>query len=161
MAMAAATESGHGGAEGVLLSLETITERFSAPITEEHAFAVIHECMRSLARVLATAPASTASTAASMTSSGGGGGRARGGKARPLAVVAGTADIMLRRDGTVHGSTFVDAGASSPSGEESGKRASGMLAIFHQEVQWSLVTLYVADPDVTPEFWPLFVSGCQ
>ena len=157
MAMAAATESGHGGAEGVLLSLETITERFSAPITEEHAFAVIHECMRSLARVLAAAPASTA---ASMTSSAGGG-RARGGKARPLAVVAGTADIMLRRDGTVHGSTFVDAGASSPSGEESGKRASGMLAIFHQEVQWSLVTLYVADPDVTPEFWPLFVSGCQ
>ena len=124
MAMAAATDSGHG-AEGVLLSLETITERFSAPITEEHAFAVIHECMRSLARVLA---ASTASTAASMTSSGGGG-RARGGKARPLAVVAGTADIMLRRDGTVHGSTFVDAAASSPSGEESGKRASGMLAI--------------------------------
>ena len=122
MAMAVAAtatdSSGHGGAaEGVLLSLETITERFSAPITEEHAFAVIHECMRSLARVL------TASTASTVTSGGK--------RSRPLAVVAGTADIMLRRDGTVHGSTFVDAAAASPSSSgEGGKRTSGMHARY-------------------------------
>ena len=116
MAVAAATDSGHGAEGGVLLSLETITERFSAPITEEHAFAVIHECMRSLARVLA------ASTASAMTSGGK--------RSRPLAVVAGTADIMLRRDGTVHGSTFVDAAAASPSSGEGGKRTSGMHARY-------------------------------
>ena len=45
-----------GGTDNVL-SLETITNRFSAPITEEHAFAVIYECMKSLAKVLSAAEA--------------------------------------------------------------------------------------------------------
>ena len=113
--MAMAMDS--AGAEGVL-SLETITDRFSAPITEEHAFAVIHECMRSLARVLAASAASTAST---MTSGGK--------RSRPLAVVAGTADIMLRKDGTVHDSTFVEEAAS----EGGGKLASGMRYLSMHE----------------------------
>ena len=126
MAMAAtvATSSASAPAAAAgtdnVLSLETITNRFSAPITEEHAFAVIYECMKSLAKVLSAAeaaatfsgkPASFSVKAALHRS--------------PLAVVSGTADIMLRKDGTVHGSTFVEAG-------ESGKLASGM-PICHEE----------------------------
>ena len=119
----AAPAAAAGGTDNVL-SLETITNRFSAPITEEHAFAVIYECMKSLAKVLSAAeaaatfsgkPASFSVKAALHRS--------------PLAVVSGTADIMLRKDGTVHGSTFVETAAAVG---ESGKLASGM-PICHEE----------------------------
>ena len=107
MAMAATLSPSNGDSN--ILSLETITNRFSAPITEEHAFAVIYECMKSLAKVL-----SAAETAATFS-----GKQNRREIQTSLAVVSGTADIMLRKDGTVHGSTFIEAG-------ESGKLASGM-----------------------------------
>ena len=120
-----------GGGPDNILSLERITDSFSAPITEEHAFAVIYECMKSLAKVLSAAeaaatfsgkPASFSVKAALHRS--------------PLAVVSGTADIMLRKDGTVHGSTFVETAAASAAAAsaagESGKLASGM-PICHEE----------------------------
>ena len=133
MAMAATVATSSAAAPAAagtdnVLSLETITNRFSAPITEEHAFAVIYECMKSLAKVLSAAeaaatfsgkPASFSVKAALHRS--------------PLAVVSGTADIMLRKDGTVHGSTFVETAAAAASAAgESGKLASGM-PICHEE----------------------------
>ena len=117
-----------------VLSLETITNRFSAPITEEHAFAVIYECMKSLAKVLSAAEAAatfSGKAAAFSSSSLGSGGKKGNREIRmspppPLAVVSGTADIMLRKDGTVHGSTFVEAKSAG----EAGKLASGMSAMY-------------------------------
>ena len=111
-----------GGGPDNILSLERITDSFSAPITEEHAFAVIYECMKSLAGVLSAA-ATTSDTFS---------GRQKKKKAAApaLAVVAGTADIMLRKDGTVHGSTFVEEASAS---EGSRKLASGMRYLSKRE----------------------------
>ncbi len=89
------------------LSLESITASFSAPITEEHAFAIIYECMKTLGGVVRDAP-----------------------KAVPvgLSVVAGTADIMLHKEGRVHESTFLEtlnpSQASSSGDEGAGASAS-------------------------------------
>ena len=112
-----------GGTDNVL-SLETITNRFSAPITEEHAFAVIYECMKSLAKVLSAAEAAATFSGKPASFSG----KAAALHRSQLAVVSGTGDIMLRKDGTVHGSTFVETASAG----ESGKLASGM-PICHEE----------------------------
>ena len=69
------------------LSLEQITEGFSAPITEEHAFAIVHECMKTLTVLV------TRSHPAKKT----------------LATIEGTRDIFLHNDGRVHESTFIKA----------------------------------------------------
>ena len=110
-----------GGGPDNILSLERITDSFSAPITEEHAFAVIYECMKSLAKVLSAASAVAASASLA--------GKKKKKAAASLAVVAGTADIMLRKDGTVHDSTFVEEAAS----EGGGKLASGMRYLSKHE----------------------------
>ena len=113
-----------------ILSLETMTNSFSAPITEEHAFAIIYECMKSLAKVLSAAESvATFSGKVSSRKVSSNSGKVLH---RPLAVVSGTADIMLRKDGTVHGSTFVETAAAASAAGESGKLASGM-PICHEE----------------------------
>ena len=113
-----------------ILSLETMTNSFSAPITEEHAFAIIYECMKSLAKVLSAAESvATFSGKVSSRKVSSNSGKVLH---RPLAVVSGTADIMLRKDGTVHGSTFVEAPDSGEE-EEGRKLASGMRAICQRE----------------------------
>jgi hypothetical protein len=103
MARAAACRSNANMNLGCCLSLETITTSFSAPITEEHAFAIIYECMRTLGNVVAGAAT-----------------RSTGNKG--IAVVSGTADIMLHKEGRVHEATFVE---NLDSGAEEFKSATG------------------------------------
>ena len=64
------------------LSLAKITHDFSAPITEEHAWAVVFECVKCLSSVME-------------------------GKPRVF-VVTNTQQILLHREGRVHESTFLN-----------------------------------------------------
>ncbi len=69
------------------LSLARITSSFSAPITEEHAFAIIHECLSSLKSLVVN----------------------RGSRRKRLlfTVPQGTQDIYLHKEGRVHERTFL------------------------------------------------------
>ncbi len=73
------------------LSLSRITSSFSAPITEEHAFAVVYECVRTLSSLTKESSAK-------------------------LAVVNSTQDILIHRDGRVHETTY-RLEATSPTSE--------------------------------------------
>ena len=94
------------------LSLESITQSFSAPITEEHAFAVIYECIKTLAAVTST-PASASKTTHTKTSK----------PQMRLAVVGTAADIMIHKEGRVHESTFVGNSRAEDDDEHDGAKA--------------------------------------
>ena len=76
------------------LDLDQITGSFSAPITEEHAFAIVHESMKTLRSVAAAAASSS-----SPSSSG-----------RQMRQLVCPGDILLHKDGRVHPATFVACG---------------------------------------------------
>ena len=65
------------------LSLEKITSGFNAPITEEHAWAVVFECVKCLKSVMATKPS------------------------RGVFLITNTQQIQIHREGRVHESTFL------------------------------------------------------
>ena len=64
------------------LTLEEITSSFSAPITEEHAWAIVFECVKCLHSMVESKP-------------------------RRVFVVTNTRQILLHREGRVHESTFL------------------------------------------------------
>ena len=64
------------------LTLEKITSSFSAPITEEHAWAIVFECVKCLHSMVESKP-------------------------RRVFVVTNTKQILLHREGRVHESTFL------------------------------------------------------
>ena len=64
------------------LSLAKITNGFSAPITEEHAWAVVFECLKCLKSVMESKPSR-------------------------VFIVTSTRHILLHREGRVHESTFL------------------------------------------------------
>jgi len=96
------------------LSLARIVASFSAPITEEHAFAVIHQSAAALRRLVCGG-----SRAASVER------KTAQAQSSQLLVPVSTADIMLHRDGRVHESTF-----TAPWGEEQTSDAHGKTGTF-------------------------------
>ena len=89
------------------LSLGRITSSFSAPITEEHAFAVVHECLRTLKeasnkRIDAAAEASPSPSR--------------------LLTVDSTGDIFIHREGRVHEKTFLQLQQQEEERDEAGER---------------------------------------
>lgn len=80
------------------LSLDLITSSFSAPITEEHAWAIVFECVKCLQEIV-EADKQQVSTSQRGKSS--------------VFVVTCTQQIYLHRDGRVHASTFLHGHDSS------------------------------------------------
>ena len=80
------------------LTLEEITSSFSAPITEEHAWAIVFECVKSLNGLVESKP-------------------------RRVFVVTNTKQILLHREGRVHESTFLipDKSGQSAVSDDRGK----------------------------------------
>ena len=70
------------------LTLEEITSSFSAPITEEHAWAVVFECVKCLHGMLESKPLCS-------------------GSRRVFQIVSNTRQIFIHREGRVHESTFL------------------------------------------------------
>ncbi len=70
------------------LSLKRITESFSGPIKEEHAWAIIYECCKCLEKLLVTVTQ----------------GRHKPGK---VYLVTCLSELFLHRDGRIHESTFI------------------------------------------------------
>ena len=82
------------------LNLDEITGSFSAPITEEHAWAIVFECLKCLRSVVREA------------------------KNRRILIVSHTDQILIHREGRVHESTFLPTTSNSSSCHESCKSHS-------------------------------------
>lgn len=84
------------------LSLDLITSSFSAPITEEHAWAIVFECVKCLQEIVERHEINK------QTSS-------QRGRKCSVFVVTSTQHIYLHRDGRIHASTFLQTQDSSSS----------------------------------------------
>lgn len=97
------------------LSLEQITNSFSAPITEEHAFAIIYECCKTLKNVFQGQRSKCA-----------------------VSVVSSLRDIFLHRDGRVHETTF-RAPKSRPRRDSVDRNLGRHQNIYKHFWTWSII----------------------
>jgi len=92
------------------LSLEVIIGKFSSPLTEEHAWAIVYEALKCLENLLRTylvggpgeGGKKKSTTSGQQTSKGGPGNR------KDIHLVRDTKEIFINFDGRVHESTFLD-----------------------------------------------------
>lgn len=108
------------------LNLDEITGSFSAPITEEHAWAIVFECLKCLRSVVREA------------------------KNRRILIVSHTDQILIHREGRVHESTFLPTTSNSSSCHESsstgteGKNSRVSTSSEYKVVQELALVMYAA-----------------
>lgn len=87
------------------LSLEVIIGKFSSPLTEEHAWAIVYEALKCLENLLRTFLLSTGGKTSSSSS---GSQKTDRLVRKDLHLVRDTKEIFITLDGRVHESTYLD-----------------------------------------------------